>query len=135
MCLALRLVCTFLLSSASHSLFEHRANLRCFCWGFLLVRFLHQGGANIALEVAKSQFCETTIGCPSVEDSSAWHAVFDTSMFRVHAIEDVSGVSLSGALKNIVAMAAGFVDGLDMGEFLPVHNPDPTQTSSPLLHA
>jgi glycerol-3-phosphate dehydrogenase (NAD+) len=36
-------------------------------------------------------------------------------MFRVHCIEDVSGVSLSGALKNVVAMAAGFVDGLGMG--------------------
>lgn len=76
---------------------------------------LFPGGANIALEVAKQQFCETTIGCPNTEDSAAWHAVFDTSMFRVHVIEDVSGVSLSGALKNIVAMAAGFVDGLELG--------------------
>ncbi|CED82647.1 glycerol-3-phosphate dehydrogenase (nad) [Phaffia rhodozyma] len=73
------------------------------------------GGANIALEVANSQFCETTIGTPAQQDAAAWHAVFDTPMFRVHAIEDVSGVSLSGALKNIVAMAAGFVDGLGMG--------------------
>ncbi|KAL7412865.1 NAD-dependent glycerol-3-phosphate dehydrogenase C-terminus-domain-containing protein [Mrakia frigida] len=73
------------------------------------------GGANIALEVANSQFCETTIGTPSQADASAWHAVFDTPMFRVHCIEDVSGVSLSGALKNVVALAAGFVDGLGMG--------------------
>lgn len=80
-----------------------------------LVRPRLAGGANIALEVAKQQFCETTIGCPNTEDSAAWHAVFDTSMFRVHVIEDVSGVSLSGALKNIVAMAAGFVDGLELG--------------------
>ncbi|KAJ3778520.1 NAD-dependent glycerol-3-phosphate dehydrogenase C-terminus-domain-containing protein [Lentinula raphanica] len=73
------------------------------------------GGANIAMEVAQSEFCETTIGVPSKDDAALWHAVFDSPMFRVHPIEDVSGVSLSGALKNVVALAAGFVDGMGYG--------------------
>ncbi|GAA6000638.1 glycerol-3-phosphate dehydrogenase family protein [Rhodotorula paludigena] len=73
------------------------------------------GGANIALEVANEEFCETTIGCPTPEDCALWEAVFSTSMFRVHAVTDVAGVSLSGALKNVVALGAGFVDGLKMG--------------------
>lgn len=73
------------------------------------------GGANIALEVANEEFCETTIGCPGPKDASLWTAVFDTTMFRVHAVEDVAGVSLSGALKNVVALAAGFVDGMGYG--------------------
>ncbi|GAA5881377.1 hypothetical protein JCM1840_004871 [Sporobolomyces johnsonii] len=73
------------------------------------------GGANIALEVANEEFCETTIGCPSPQDCALWEAVFSTTMFRVHAVEDVAGVSLSGALKNVVALAAGFVDGMKMG--------------------
>lgn len=72
-------------------------------------------GANIALEVAKDQFCETTIGTPSAEDSELWKAVFDSPTFKVSVVDDVMGVSLSGALKNIVALAAGFVDGLGMG--------------------
>ncbi|WVQ97429.1 glycerol-3-phosphate dehydrogenase (NAD(+)) [Kwoniella sp. CBS 9459] len=72
-------------------------------------------GANIALEVAQGQFCETTIGCPTHEDSLLWQAVFDAPTFRVTAVEDVNGVSLGGALKNIVALAAGFVDGLGFG--------------------
>ena len=87
-------------------------------------------GANIALEgmlplspldksyqplVAKDQFCETTIGTPSAEDSELWKAVFDAPTFKVSVVDDVMGVSLSGALKNIVALAAGFVDGLGMG--------------------
>ncbi|GAA5891235.1 hypothetical protein JCM8208_002555 [Rhodotorula glutinis] len=73
------------------------------------------GGANIALEVANEEFCETTIGCPTPEDCALWEAVFSTTMFRVHAVTDVAGVSLSGALKNVVAIGAGVVDGLSMG--------------------
>ncbi|KAL0573215.1 hypothetical protein V5O48_008735 [Marasmius crinis-equi] len=73
------------------------------------------GGANIALDVGKGEFCETTIGVPSAKDAALWHAVFDSPAFRVHPIEDVAGVSLSGALKNVVAMAAGFVDGMGLG--------------------
>ncbi|WVR05919.1 glycerol-3-phosphate dehydrogenase (NAD(+)) [Kwoniella sp. DSM 27419] len=72
-------------------------------------------GANIALEVAQGQFCETTIGCPTHDDSLLWSAVFNAPTFRVTAVEDVNGVSLGGALKNIVALAAGFVDGLGLG--------------------
>ncbi|KAL1410639.1 hypothetical protein Q8F55_004656 [Vanrija albida] len=72
-------------------------------------------GANIALEVALEQFCETTIGCPTHNDSLLWHAVFDAESFRVQCVEDVNGVSLGGALKNVVALAAGFVDGLRLG--------------------
>ncbi|KAE8539840.1 glycerol-3-phosphate dehydrogenase (NAD(+)) [Cryptococcus gattii VGV] len=72
-------------------------------------------GANIALEVAMGQFCETTIGCPTHEQSLLWHAVFNSPSFRVNTVEDVSGVSLAGALKNVVALAAGMVDGLGLG--------------------
>lgn len=36
-------------------------------------------------------------------------------MFRVGLTDDVVGVSLGGALKNVVAVAAGFVDGLGWG--------------------
>ena len=63
------------------------------------------GGANVALEVAREDFCETTIGVPSAADATLWHAVFDTDKFRVHCVEDVAGVSLLGALKNVVALA------------------------------
>ncbi|KIY61597.1 NAD-dependent glycerol-3-phosphate dehydrogenase [Cylindrobasidium torrendii FP15055 ss-10] len=73
------------------------------------------GGANIALDVGRGEFCETTIGVPGPKDAALWHAVFDGPTFRVHPIEDVAGVSLSGALKNIVALAAGFVDGMGLG--------------------
>lgn len=42
--------------------------------------------------------------------------LFHRPYFHVHLISDVAGVSLGGALKNIIAVAAGFVDGLGWGD-------------------
>ncbi|KOS14288.1 glycerol-3-phosphate dehydrogenase (nad+) [Malassezia pachydermatis] len=74
-------------------------------------------GANIANEVASGLFSETTVGYRPHQRRLAEYYVrlFDTPQFRVGMIEDVAGVSLCGALKNIVAVGAGFVDGLGWG--------------------
>eukprot|EP00128_Syssomonas_multiformis_P008684 Colp12_sorted_trinity150504_noHs@8501 len=72
-------------------------------------------GANIAHEVAEEQFCETTIGCANPDDSDMYQKLFHTPLFRVTVVPDVIGVELCGALKNIVGVAAGFVDGLGYG--------------------
>lgn len=72
-------------------------------------------GANIADEVARDAFSETTIGCASPEDGAIWSSLFHTPSFRVSVVRDVRGVSLCGALKNVVAVAAGLVDGLGWG--------------------
>ena len=72
-------------------------------------------GANIADEVARGAFSETTIGCADLHDGAIWKSLFHTPQFRVSVTSDVRGVSLCGALKNVVAVAAGFVDGLGWG--------------------
>jgi len=72
-------------------------------------------GANVAREVALEQFCETTIGYNDPINGEIFKKLFNTNYFRVNAVQDVSGVELCGALKNVVALAAGFVDGLKMG--------------------
>lgn len=69
-------------------------------------------GANIADEVAKERFCETTIGCQNKEDGELFHKLFNTDYFKVNVIRDYVGVELCGALKNVVAVGAGISDGL-----------------------
>ncbi|KAL4778863.1 NAD-dependent glycerol-3-phosphate dehydrogenase N-terminus-domain-containing protein [Aspergillus varians] len=49
-------------------------------------------------------------------DAYLWETLFSRPYFFVHAVKDVAGVALGGALKNIVALAAGFVAGKQWGE-------------------
>ncbi|WWC61698.1 glycerol-3-phosphate dehydrogenase (NAD(+)) [Kwoniella dejecticola CBS 10117] len=72
-------------------------------------------GANIANEVAIDRFSETTVGYRNEREGQLWQRLFQTPNFKVQLIDDVAGVSLCGALKNIVAVAAGFIDGLEYG--------------------
>lgn len=85
-------------------------------------------GANIANEVAQEKFSETTVAYnpsgdltpPPEELAPVDHAilrhVFHRPYFHVNVIHDVAGCSLGGALKNIVAIGTGFVDGLGWGD-------------------
>jgi glycerol-3-phosphate dehydrogenase (NAD+) len=72
-------------------------------------------GANVASEVAKDEFCESTVGYSNKKNGAVWQRLFDAPRFKVGKIEDVAGVELCGALKNVVALGAGFCDGLGYG--------------------
>ena len=67
-------------------------------------------GANVANEVAKGDFAEATIGCTDLAIGKKWCALFNTKDFKVDAVQDVAGAELCGALKNVVALGAGFSD-------------------------
>ncbi|KAM8933452.1 glycerol-3-phosphate dehydrogenase 1-like protein [Pelodytes ibericus] len=73
-------------------------------------------GANIANEVADEKFCETTIGCKNPLHRKIFKELLQTPNFRVTVVEDCDTVEICGALKNIVAVGAGFCDGLDFGD-------------------
>lgn len=72
-------------------------------------------GANVAKEVAKGDFCETTIGYTVKANGELFQKAFNAPTFLVSLAQDTVGVELCGALKNIVAIGAGFCDGLGYG--------------------
>ncbi|XP_039270855.2 glycerol-3-phosphate dehydrogenase [NAD(+)], cytoplasmic-like [Styela clava] len=73
-------------------------------------------GANIAHEVADQMFCETTIGCRSMPNGQLFKQLLQSPDFRICVVDDLETVEICGALKNVVACGAGFVDGLGFGD-------------------
>uniref|UniRef100_A0A8C2U945 Glycerol-3-phosphate dehydrogenase [NAD(+)] n=1 Tax=Coturnix japonica TaxID=93934 RepID=A0A8C2U945_COTJA len=73
-------------------------------------------GANIANEVAEEKFCETTIGCKNAQYGQILKELMQTPNFRVTVVQEADTVEICGALKNVVAVGAGFCDGLGFGD-------------------
>jgi glycerol-3-phosphate dehydrogenase (NAD+) len=72
-------------------------------------------GANIATEIAEGRFSEATVGAANDDDRALWLKLFNTALFQCRGSSDVAAVEMCGTLKNIVAIGAGFVDGLGEG--------------------
>lgn len=72
-------------------------------------------GPNIAAELAR--YLPATAVAASGDDDFARRVqrVFSTQWFRVYTNADVTGVELAGAMKNVIAIAAGIIDGLGAG--------------------
>jgi glycerol-3-phosphate dehydrogenase (NAD(P)+) len=72
-------------------------------------------GPTFALEVARGDPTAITIASPDTALLRTVQQEFSNPSFRVYTNSDVIGVELGGALKNIVAIAAGICDGLGFG--------------------
>jgi glycerol-3-phosphate dehydrogenase (NAD(P)+) len=81
-------------------------------------RFAALSGPSFAIEVCQSQ--PTAVVAAARDERTAHDAqrIFATPSFRVYSGQDVVGVELGGALKNVIAIAAGILEGLGLG-----HNP------------
>jgi glycerol-3-phosphate dehydrogenase (NAD(P)+) len=73
-------------------------------------------GPNIAREIAAGLPAPTVIASSDPETAKAFQGLIGTRMFRAYTNDDVVGVELCGALKNIVALGAGAIDGMGYGE-------------------
>jgi len=72
-------------------------------------------GPSFAREVARHVPTAVTVAATSKEVAVEVQRLFATPFFRVYSSTDVIGVELGGALKNIIALAAGIIDGLGLG--------------------
>ena len=78
-------------------------------------RSTYLSGPSFALEVGLDLPTAVTVASRSEEAANAAQQLFQTESFRVYTNRDVVGVELGGALKNVIAIASGVVDGLGFG--------------------
>lgn len=73
-------------------------------------------GPNLAVEVAQRVPAAGVIGSVHAELLEPLQRTFSLPSFRAYTSDDVTGIQLGGALKNIFAIAAGVSDGFNMGD-------------------
>ena len=73
-------------------------------------------GPNLADEVAAGQPTAAVVAFGDSETAVSLQSVFMGPTFRVYTHDDVTGCELGGALKNVMAIAAGMSDGLGFGD-------------------
>jgi glycerol-3-phosphate dehydrogenase (NAD(P)+) len=78
-------------------------------------RLTYLSGPSFAKEVAQRQPTVVVVAGTSESETEAVQRAFATDRFRVYSSSDVIGVEIGGALKNVIAIAAGAGDGLGFG--------------------
>jgi len=78
-------------------------------------RFCCLSGPTFAREVVKGDPSAAVLACPDSALASNLQEEFSDHHLRLYAGNDLIGVELAGALKNIIAIAAGIIDGLGLG--------------------
>jgi glycerol-3-phosphate dehydrogenase (NAD(P)+) len=72
-------------------------------------------GPSFAREVAQKIATSVTVACKNPEIAALVQHLFATPYFRVYSSADLVGVELGGSVKNVIAIAAGILDGLGLG--------------------
>ncbi|MDP4119398.1 MAG: NAD(P)H-dependent glycerol-3-phosphate dehydrogenase, partial [Bacillota bacterium] len=73
-------------------------------------------GPSHAEEVARGMITTNVAASASDETAEFAQEIFMTDYFRVYTNNDIIGVELGGALKNIIALCVGVLDGMGMGD-------------------
>lgn len=72
-------------------------------------------GPNLAAEIARGLPAAAVVACRDASVAAMWQRALATPAYRVYRSDDVVGVELGGALKNVIAIAAGAAAGLEAG--------------------
>jgi glycerol-3-phosphate dehydrogenase (NAD(P)+) len=79
------------------------------------VSFAILSGPSFAKEVAKGLPTAVTIAAKDIDTAKAFSELFHNEIFRIYTHDDYIGVQIGGAVKNVMAIAAGIADGLGFG--------------------
>ena len=83
--------------------------------GSKLVSFASLSGPTFAAEVARGDPTAAVIASSDLGFAQELQKVLSSQTFRLYHSSDVTGVELAGSLKNVIAIAAGVVEGLGLG--------------------
>lgn len=73
-------------------------------------------GPNLAREIADNKVAGTVIASPNNKLKNTVKLVLSSENFKIYSSDDMHGVELAGALKNIYAVICGMAESLDVGE-------------------
>ncbi len=79
-------------------------------------RVVALSGPSFAREVYERRLTAVVAASTDRQAAQTTQRAFSTKYFRVYTSHDVPGVQLGGALKNVIAIAAGILDGLRLGD-------------------
>jgi glycerol-3-phosphate dehydrogenase (NAD(P)+) len=78
-------------------------------------KFSILSGPSFAKEVAEKKPTAVSIASKVCESAKDWQRIFSNNYFRAYTTDDVIGVEVGGAMKNVIAIATGIADGLGFG--------------------
>jgi glycerol-3-phosphate dehydrogenase (NAD(P)+) len=73
-------------------------------------------GPGFAADVVKGLPTAVTLAAPALAEAGEWGEALTLSSFRVYGSDDLLGVEIGGALKNVLAIACGISDGRKLGD-------------------
>jgi glycerol-3-phosphate dehydrogenase (NAD(P)+) len=79
------------------------------------LRVLSLSGPNLAFEIRAGLPAAAVVAGKSIDDAKLVQKTLYTTGFRLYSTDDLIGVELGGTLKNVIAIAAGGSDGLNLG--------------------
>ena len=78
--------------------------------------FYALSGPSFAIDVSAGLPTAVTLAGPTLDKARHWAEILSLPHFRIYASDDVTGVEIGGAMKNVLAIACGISDAQGLGE-------------------